>query len=136
MQISIEKKKEEAIARLKLMGIYPTVITEFEEGKLNRSEPPIGGLYWIEGEELEKIKSFEEEYNALVYLVIRSYTEIGTMDSYLYVSDYEEEWDIDRGELEEGFPVVYVNNLDYPDCSEFGEIEIAQTIGAGFIRIS
>lgn len=135
MNKSIEAKKAEAICRMKRLGIFPETITQFErDGYVSISEPPVGAFYWAEGADLKRIKNFEAEYNALVYVVIRSYTTIGTMDSYLYVSDYPEEWEDDRRLLDENAPYAYVYNHDASDCSELGAIRIRRTIAAGLLR--
>lgn len=80
------------------------------------------------------MREFEEQNNALVYHVIHSYTNIGEMESYLFVSDYPEEWEMDRQDIGEGSQLVYVVNKDMPDCSEFGSIGIALTAAAGLRR--
>lgn len=134
-QISRERKKEEALLRMKKIGIFPETIKQFErEDLVSQSLPPIGACYWIEGEQLKRVKEFEQKYNALVYFVIHSYTTIGEMESYLYVSDYEEEWETDRNDLENGSTLAYVYNLDAPECSEFGSIGFAVTPAAGLRR--
>lgn len=135
MNISIERKKAEAIVRMKMLGIIPDAIRQFEQkGLVNRSEPPFGALFWVEGEDLERLHDFEKEHNVLVYAVIRSYYDIGRMDSYLFVSDYEEEWERDREELQNGSALAYVNNLDYDECSEFGGIGVKRSPAAGLLR--
>ena len=135
MNISIEEKKVEAIARMKALGIFPQTIKQFEdEGYVSISEPPFGAFYWAEGEDLERIRQFEQEHNALVYVVIRSYTNIGKLDSYLFVSNYDEEWEQDRDYLADRSPLAYVYNHDMPDCSEFGSIGIEPTVAAGLQR--
>ena len=92
MNVNTEEKKTEAVARMKRLGIFPQTIEQFQdEGYVSISEPPFGAFYWAEGEDLERIRQFEEEHNALVYVVIRSYTNIGKLDSMLFVSDYPEE---------------------------------------------
>lgn len=135
MNVSVERKKEEAIKRMKLLGIIPEAIHQFEEENLiNRSEPPFGALYWVQGDDLEYLRKFEEEHNALVYAVIRDYFNIGTMDAYLYVSDYEEEWEDDRKELKDGEALAYVRNLNADECSEFGSIGVKRSPAAGLVR--
>ncbi len=135
MNISIERKKEEAVARMKLLGIIPEAIRQFErENLVNRSEPPFGALYWVMNEDLKYLRNFEETHNALVYMVIRSYYTIGAMDSYLYVSDYEEEWERDRVDLKEGLALAYVRNIDDDLCSEFGSIGVKRSAAAGLLR--
>ncbi len=87
MKISIEEKKIEAIERMKLLEIYPETIRQFaEEGYVSISEPPFGAFFWAEDESLKLIKSFEKRFDSLVYLVIRSYTDFGKLDNYLFVS--------------------------------------------------
>lgn len=136
MEISREEKKIEAINRMKLWKIYSSTIQQFEnEDKVSESVPPLGACFWIEGEQLERIHKFEQEHNALVYHVIHSYTSIGELESYLYVSDYKEEWETDRNDISNGQQLVYVFNHDMPDCSEFGSIGIKLTPAAGLRRI-
>lgn len=135
MNISFEEKKAEAISRMKMLGIFPETIKQFErDGKISRSDPPVGAYYWVEGEELEAIRKFEQEHNYLVYTVIRSYTSIGMMDSYLFVGDDREEWELDRSDFKEGCAFTYTVNYDAPDCSEFGSIGFKLGIAAGLVR--
>ncbi|WP_304430211.1 hypothetical protein [Faecalibaculum rodentium] len=137
MRISIEEKKAEAIERMKALGIFPQTIQQFKnEDCISISEPPFGAFYWAEGQDLERIRQFEAENDALVYVVIRSYTTIGKLDSYLFVSDYAEEWEVDRKNIREvgdGL-LAYVYNHDAPECSEMGYIGIAPTDAAGLRR--
>lgn len=134
-QITREAKKTEAVARMKKIGIYPETIKQFEnKGYISQSLPPLGACFWIEGEQLQRVKNFENEYNALVYFVIHSYTNIGEMETYLYVSDYEEEWAEDREDIESNQCLAYVYNHDMPDCSEFGSIGFQRTSAAGLKR--
>ena len=132
--INREEKKLEAIERMKTLGIFQKTIRQFgEEDIISISEPPLGTFFWAKDEDLERIKKFEETYDALVYLVVRSYTTIGKMDSYLYVGD-SEEWELERNDLKNGEPLVYVYNHDAPDCSEIGFIGIERTAAAGLMR--
>lgn len=135
MNIDRTAKKAEAIERMKALGIFAPTRKQFEkEDLVSISEPPFGAFFWAEGEDLQRIREFEESNNALVYLIIRSYTNIGKMDSYLYVSDYDDEWERDREDLKQKEPLCYVYNHDMPDCSEFGCIGVAPTAAAGLCR--
>lgn len=131
-----EEKKTEALGRMMSLGIFPETVKQFEQDDyISISEPPFGAFFWAEGEDLKRIHDFEETHNALVYLVIRSYTNIGKLDTYLYVSDYaDEEWARDREDLKNGETLAYVYNHDAPDCSEFGYIGFKRTIAAGLMR--
>jgi len=135
MNISREDKIKEAVSRMKKMGTFSQTIEQFEkEGFVSISEPPFGAFYWAEGEDLDRIRKFEEEYNAVVFLVIRSYMEFGKCDALVYVSDYSEEWEQDNELLNENICYAYVYNHDAPWCSEIGSIGFQLTPAAGFVR--
>ena len=137
MNIGIEEKKAEAVSRMKMLGIYPETIRQFEkEGYISRSEPPFGAYYWVEGEDLKALRKFEQEHDCLVYTVVRSYTSIGMMDSYLFVGDDREDWELDREDLKEGYAFTYTINRDNRELSEFGTIGIDLGYAAGLTRTS
>ena len=128
-------KKVEAIKRMKAMGIIRDAIKQFEEDDIVMiSEPPLGGLYWLNDEQKRMVKAFENEWDALVYLVVRSYTNIGVMDSIFYVSKHEEEWEMDNTDINENYACVYVINHDMPECSEFGTIAW-KNVSGGILRV-
>ena len=126
-------QKQEAIHRMKMLNLHGNVLREFEqEDRLNMSE--YGGfLYWLDSDQQAIVDEFEAEWDALVYHVIHSYTSIGEMLTLLYVSNYPEEWEYDRQDLTEGYPLAYVKNLDDPYLSEIGSVGIECRIG-GLIR--
>ena len=135
MNVSREIKKEEAIKRMRAMHIIPDAIKQFKNDDVVMvSEPPLGGLYWLNDEEKKMVHEFEQENNALVYLVVRSFTNIGKMDSIFYVSDYQDEWFMDNADIDEHYACVYVINHDMPYCSEFGMIAW-KSIGGGILRV-
>ena len=134
MKVSKENKKKEALQRMKALGIYSESIKQFERGMVSYSEPPMGANYWLDDEQNAIIKKFEEEYNALVYFGIRSYTEFGKLDSFLYISDDEEEWFMDNADIQEGYAVAYVYNHDVPEYSEIGSIAVRERFG-GLVRV-
>lgn len=129
------KQKVEALARMALLKMLPNPIYEFrDEGKLNKSE--MGGyLYWLDDDEKKMVREFEEENDATVYHVILSHTDFGRMYFLLYVSRYEEEWASDRNDIKNNTALVYVVNVDMPDCSEFGYIGVEPRFG-GVARTS
>lgn len=136
MNVSIEEKKAEAISRMKMFGIYGKAIDEFRRDlTVNRSEPPFGALYWVEGDDIANLHAWELQHHALVYHVVRSYTEFGAFDAYLFVGDYREEWDNDREDIKAGHALAYVVNRDVPDWSEFGYVGVKVTGAAGLVRV-
>lgn len=135
MNVSREVKMEEAVSRMKMLHIFPETIRQFQEdGKVSISEPPVGAFFWMEGEDLDRVLDFEEKHNALVYVAIRSYTAFGKMDCFLFVSDFPEEWSMDREDIGQGQVLAYCFNYDMPDCSEIGSIGVAPTPAAGLRR--
>lgn len=139
MKIDKSTMVEEAVVRMRKLGIYEETVRQFrDEGLVSISEPPLGAFYWAEGEDLERIHQFEAEQNALVYTVIRSYTTFGKMDSYLFVGKDQSEWEEDcEGIVPVGTSEMfaYVYNHDMVDCSEFGYIGVDRTIAGGLKRV-
>ena len=105
------KQRTEALKRMELLKLHENVIDDFKElSLLNQSE--LGGiLYWVEGEMEKKIREWEEKTGNLVYHVIHDYTEFGELLSLLYVSTYEDEWETDREDIQDGYALAYVMNL-------------------------
>ena len=135
MKVTREKKKEEAIKRMKALGIIDNAIKQFEEDDIVMvSEPPFGALYWLEDEEKEMVREFEEENNALVYMIVRAFTNFGKMDSLLFVSDYKEDWEMDHDAIVDGYVMSYTKNYDAPECSEMGSIVVKPMFG-GLLRV-
>ena len=127
------KQRTEALKRMKLLKLHENVIDDFKEiALLNQSE--LGGiLYWVEGEMEKKIREWEEKTGNLVYHVIHDYTEFGELLSLLYVSTYEDEWETDREDIQDGYALAYVMNLTDDWCSEYGSIGIRPQWG-GVVR--
>lgn len=127
------KQRTEALKRMEMLKLHENVIDDFKEiSLLNQSE--FGGiLYWVEGEMEKKIREWEEKTGNLVYHVIHDYTEFGELLSLLYVSAYEDEWEMERNDLVDGYPLVYVMNLTDDWCSEYGSIGIRPQWG-GVVR--
>ena len=127
-------KKSEAIKRMKALGLYKPVITQFEkENLINQSEPPMGACYWLDEVQLERVRKFEKDFNAVVYHVIHDWTNFGELESYLFVSDHPEEWDEDMEDINDGSAVAYVYNVD-GDFADMGSIGIKLTPAAGLMR--
>ena len=137
MNVSMEIKKAEAIKRMKMLDLYSTYIKAFEKKDEVFLSEMTGGVYEITNEiELkDKIKEFEAEYNALVYHVIRTMTAFGELYSFLYISDYEEEWEMDNEDLSDGYAMSYVWNKTDEWCSEFGSIGVRGKYG-GIVRVA
>lgn len=133
MTITREMQKAEAIKRMKALKVIPEAIRQFEQDDLvNCSEG--GALYWLDDEQKKMVAEFEEEYNALVYMVIHNQTEFGELYNMLYVSQHEDEWQYDNEDLKDGYAYAYVKNVTYEDFSEIGGIAIDNRFG-GIVRV-
>ena len=95
----MDKKHEEVLKRMRMMGLYKQVLMDFEKDDvLYYSErTPLGGiLYWVsnEPEWQEKIREIEKEHNILVYHATHEHTMFGEMLDLFYVGNDEEEWEM------------------------------------------
>ena len=135
-KVTREKKKEEAIKRMNMLGLFKPCINSFAKYDEVQLTEPNGGLYeFSDDEELNaKVKKFEEDYNALVYHVIHTYTQFGELYNFLFVSDYEEEWEYDIADLKDGYVIAYVWNKSDDWCSEMGSIVVRELFG-GLVRV-
>ena len=140
METMKEKQKQEALKRMQMLHLMPNVIKDFKNNNKvyyseyqNRMFNAV--LYWLSNEQkyIDIVKEFEQKYNCLVYHCQLSHMEFGDCLSLLYVSEDEEEWETDNRLLREGYPLVYVANLDEPHYSEFGSIGVRSSMG-GVVR--
>ncbi len=132
MKVPFERKKQEALERMKMLNLFENAIRDFQQdNKLNMSE--CGFLYWLDDEQTKMVSEFETEHDALVYHVIHNYTEFGELLTFFYVSDHEEEWEYDRADLKDGYACAYVKNLDEEAFSEFGSVAFKEQFG-GLVR--
>lgn len=125
-------KKEEALKRMRLMGIHEATIAQFvEEGKISFSgKSYLGANYWVDEERKKAIEKIEKEYNILVYYAIeQKYQGNITMLYLFYVSPFENEWSMDHESIEENYQYSYGLNETDPLLSEFGEIKFKNLFG-------
>ena len=133
MKATKEQMKQEALARMKLLKLYSVLLEDFEDGKISYSEGEFGRLYRVKRKVEEVVQKFENRTGYLVYHVINNDTSIGHMLTLLYVSTEMDEWAADKQDLQEGCPLAYVENMTYPDCSEFGSVGVRPANG-GVVR--
>lgn len=137
MNVSKEIKKEEAIKRMKALDLFDPYIRDFKDKDQIFMSEMTGGVYeFSENTELIKaVKEFESANNALVYHVIHTLTQFGELYTFLYVSDYKEEWALDNTDIKAGYALAYVWNKDCEWCSEFGSVGVKGLFG-GIVRVS
>ena len=138
-----QKQKQEALKRMQLLKLHKNVINEFKKEDVvyysERQNRIFDGiLYWVSNkpEFVEIIKEFETRHNALVYHAQLTRTTFGDCLTLFYVSQYDEEWQMDLDALKEKeiHTCAYVVNLDDPDFSEFGYVGLIRKNG-GISRV-
>lgn len=141
MKVSREIKKVEAINRMKELGLFAPCIKAFKDRDEVQLSEQTGGLYEfsIDKELTTRVQEFEKKNNALVYHVIhtpmRLDSEVMDMYNFLYVSDYQEEYEVDNADIKEGYVFAYVWNKTIDYFSEFGSIAVKGMFG-GLVRVS
>lgn len=130
-----QEQKEEALKRLRMMDYFkPSVDAFAEDGVVMMNEPPDGTHYELNEKQKEFVDKFEKEYGALVYAAIRSYTEFGTLNAYIYVTKHKSEWKDDENDIKENWCFAYVENEEEPLFSEIGGIGFEKTEAGGLRR--
>ena len=128
-------KKEqmvEAVSRMKILNLNSQVVEDFISNQiLHKSDYAV--LYYLNSEEYKMVREWEKQTDSVVYHVIKTHMSFGLCYSYLYVSKYQEEWEMDKHFLKELCPLVYVKNVDDECCSEYGSIGIRPIFG-GVVR--
>ena len=137
MNVSRENKKEEAINRMRTLDLYNPYIKAFKDNDEIFMSEMTGGVYEFSSntELCNKVKEFEAEYSALVYHVIHTFTQFGELYNFLYVSDHQDEWEMDNADITDGYAMAYVWNSTDEWCSEFGSIGVRGKFG-GIVRTS
>lgn len=77
------------------------------------------------GDEYKIINRIEENYGVTVYAAIYDMLddlELGEMLTLLTISGNKSEWQREREDLEARMPIAYVQNLTYPELSEWGTV--------------
>lgn len=132
-----QEQKAKAIEFMKKLDIYKPYIRGFEQSDRVCFFERFGG-YWVdqEPEIAAKMKEVEETYNCTVYAITHEKTGIGEMWSFLYISQYIEDWEYSLTEYEENayYVASYVWNKSDEMLSELGDI-VVRTFGGGLCRI-
>ena len=76
-----------------------------------------------EGDETMIIQNIETNYGVKVYAAITTQCgELGEMLTLLTIAGNKAEWQREREDLEARMPIAYVQNLTYPELSEWGTV--------------
>ena len=129
----IRRMEVEAVKRMNTLGMFESAVVDFKECNRVYASEETGIIYSLTDEEERRIRDWEKKTGNMVYHAIRCKTAGFNMLALLIVSKYEEEWRMDRAELEAGRAMAYVFNLDVPEYSEYGTIGVQNELG-GLIR--
>lgn len=128
-----EKQKQEALKRMKLMGVHNDVLNSFErDGTIMLCAS--GRYRPLTENELSEARRFEREHDATVFLAVRWFTMFGTLDALLFIGKYEEEWEMEHEDIRDGYVMSFCINRSYPECSEMGSICFRVTKDGGVVR--
>lgn len=131
-----KKQFDEAVKRMRLLGLDLQTVDAFKKGKVWQSEY-IGLLYELDEEAQKAVKKVTDN-GGLVYHVVKTTCDFGdgcpqNHYSVLYVSKYEEEWEADVEDMKQGYVYTYVYNSTIPEFSEYGSIFVESSCG-GLVR--
>jgi hypothetical protein len=130
-------QKAEAIKRLKMLGVMPYVVDEFEKnGILNYSYSVLGFLYQLSRGVQELVNKFEEGSGYLVYHVIEEELVSGREICLLYIGKNEDDWLLAGDDIKREVVRAYVINEDDETRSEFKYIGIKKGRGGGLVRVA
>ena len=127
--------KQEAVKRMKSLGLPSETIQTFRENRKvhiwddeNMELSPLNEL------EREIVAEFERRHQSIVYYAMRTSTNFGELISFLFVSPYKNEWNIERNDLKQKRTVSYVYNTETPEFSELGYIEFEPSYNGNLKR--
>lgn len=127
--------KQEAIKRMGLLGLPLNVTQAFRENrKLHIWDDENMELSSLNELEQEIVAEFERRHQSVVYYAMRTPTNFGELVSFLFVSPYKNEWNIERSDLKENRTVAYVYNMETPEFSELGYIEFEPSYNGNLKR--
>lgn len=135
-KVNREIKKAEAIRWMKLLSINSDIIQQFKDHDTVFACSGITGTYepLTDPELAEEIRQFEQKRGNLVYLVVRTPSYHGQLDSLLFVDNYSDEWEFVGEELKAGYVLSWTINRDYPSCSDMWSIVVERTEDGGLLR--
>lgn len=137
-------KRQEAIKRMEIIGIDKEDIDLFKDnGTISiweRQNAVLKAVHYdlefYSNETLKaKIKEFENQYEALVYMVQKTWTNFGELYAFFYVGDNVEAWEIARFDLKHESDLCYVWNKVNEELSGFGHIVFRKAMG-GIYRVA
>lgn len=136
MNISFEKKKEEALKRMqKICEVFDlgfNLVGYLRQDKIYYSYAYSMDTISYDSRYPVFVKKFEEQYNCFVYHVVEANTSLGKMLSLLYVSDNESDWFGQELNNESIMAYTFILEDDDSSCwfdGDFGFIGLSSPLG-------
>lgn len=140
-EILKEEMKQEAIRRMKLLDLLPSVVEKFDKEDIVYYSENMGGnlsgiLFYLHNnpEWLQQVKNFEKKTGHLVYHTVLTHFTFGDILDLLYVREEKEEWKDEQEELKQGYADIYAINLTDDRLSEYGSA-MYKSINGGVIKL-
>ena len=135
--VSREVKKMEAVRWMNILGVNKEIIRKFEEEDVVMACSGFTGTYsqLTDPKLKSQIRAFEEKWDDLVYLVIRTPSSFGWLDSLLFIDNYPDEWEMASEDLKDGYVLTMTINQDNLMFSDMGSIVVERTNDGGLIRL-
>lgn len=135
---SRSEMKTEALRRMKEIDLYDGVISAFEnDDEPLLYEPPQGASYSLDDEEQSMVATTEENYDILVWGVIKCTMKYNRIDAdvycMLYVGHNKDDWESERENLYSGAPHVFTYMPEY-NLKDSGSIRIYKSEGGTLLR--
>ena len=113
MLATVREMLNEAEERLRILGFPQEQIWVFTATREPAVRlPPLGGVFPISQEQKQLVQQCGQEYDVLIYYVIRS-CEPELKDAFLYIDRDKRNWEFDREFLRSGEPRAIVHNYSY-----------------------
>lgn len=118
MDTFVQKQKEEALRRLKLLKSPEIITKNLKDDVVTVSTK--NGLKYLSEKHRKVINQIEEDFGHYIYHVI----DMDGFVNYLFVSKYESDWFIESTMLRQDIAYAYVYNDEHEKDLEIGAIGV------------
>ncbi len=124
----------EAVWRMNALHFPKDIVDDFQKTGVIETVIDDFMIYPLTDKDLNHIR-FLEKSNCLVYAAIYSHAVMGTLISYLVVTDQSEDWIYDRNMLKYNEMKAYVCSYEDPSIADFGTIIVRSHPEGMLLRI-
>lgn len=103
MESNIDKVKQEALERMKILKLNKKVIDEFKTQDIIYVSEIQGDLQKANNEQMLMVKEYEQKKQVKIYHIIHQKTESKDISIFLYVDINSKEWKAEKRDMELGY---------------------------------